>query len=457
MQLADLKIKDVYPSITNTRTDYNGQDMAELVKSIDAVGLLNPIIVRKAAEQRGTDTYEVIAGHRRLYALKNLGRETIPARVLEATDDGALQMQIIENLHRKDLNPIEEAKAFRHLADTARLDAGGIAAMADKSVAYVTRALTLLTLKEKTQFLIAGGHLSAAHGHQIARVEGKQRDTIEAFANTNMSWPKRLPTLAELRDHIDKTVARDLSQAVFPKDVANYGGTATPACTACPWNSGNQNVLFDGATKGSCTNPTCFTKRTNHAYKEMREKVETENPNLKFIGFAVSSGYNNQAEVKGFPIIDMAKRGKDMRAHPEKYGFAIMKPNRYDPKSKPSVLVVSLDKKEKPAAMTGDRDWEKERFVEQHVTAALKAVALKRVRTIEKRHLIQMLREQVADPGQLPKLSFPRLLVALWLAWLGDYNVAEKLNALGIETASVIKAAKEEAAELYAAEKEKTK
>lgn len=455
MKLAELSLKDIHPSDKNTRTDYNGTDMAELIKSITSVGLLNPIIVRKSGDMG----YEIVAGHRRYHALKKLGTETAAVQVVEATDEDADQIRLVENLHRKDLNPIEEAKAFQILVDHYRLDVASIAQRADKSDAYVTRALALLTLKPKTQDLIAAGSLSAAHGHQIARVEGKQRETIETYATTKLEWYKRFPMLDELKSQIEKTVSRDLAHAVFPKDVAKYGGTETPACVACPWNTGNQNALFDGAQKGSCTNPGCFTKRTNFAFSQMRDKVLAEQPKLTFIGFSADPGHYSVRDVKGYPIIDHAKRRKDIVTHPEKFGFSIRKPNRYDTKSKASIVMVSLDKKERPEQpQRQDRDWEKERFINERIVMALRVLAANEVVKLEKKHVLQMLdndgNTDISDKD-IKKMSMDDLLVRLWIVNLGSYEVVEKLKAVGVDARETVKEATKKAEADYAIEKAK--
>lgn len=455
MKLAELSIKEVSPSDSNTRTDYNGTDMAELVKSIESVGLLNPIIVRKVGDMG----YEIVAGHRRFHALKKMGKETIPARVMEATEEDAAQIRLIENLHRKDLNPIEEAKAFHQLFDDHLLTAEAIAQRADKSVAYVTRALALLSLHPKTQELIANGFITAAHGHQIARVEGKQRQKIEAYATTKDQWSKQYPTLVYLKNEIEKNVEKDLTHAVFPKDVEKYGGTETPACTACPWNTGNQNALFDGAQKGSCTNPGCFTKRTNFAFNGMRDNVLMDLPKITFIGFSSDPGYHDAQDVKGYPILaQTATRMKDVRLHPEKYGFSIRKTNRYDAKSKASVVVVSLDKKEQPSPQRGEqKDWEKERFVQGHVHHALIDLADTSVKKLQQKHLVQMM--EAPEPKEvkaLMKAPFDDVLKALWLNWLGNWQVAEKLEAVGIKTSELVKTTTKEAEAVYADQKAKT-
>lgn len=455
MKLAELKLKEIHPSDQNTRVDYNGSDMAELIKSITSVGLLNPIIVRQAGDMG----YEIVAGHRRYHALKKLGTEQVSVQIVEATDEDASQIRLIENLHRKDLNAIEEARAFAQLRDVHTLTVQGISERADKSIAYVTRALALLSLPKKAVKAIESGVLPPEHGHQIARAPEKQRETLTEFATKVGEWTKRVPTFDELTREIARKVEKDLKSAPFPKDVANYGGTETPECNVCPFNTGNQEVLFDGAVEGKCTNPGCFTKRTNFVYGEMRDKVQAQMPKLTFIGFASMPGYMEFREIKGYPIVPHSKM-KAVRANPEKYGFSIVKPSAYNTKTGAKVYFVNLDKKAKPEPDQGQqKDWEKERFVEQHVNKALVALVRQSIKKVERKHLLRMIMSENGgnDPREFASWTFDDMVLNILLGWIGDWQVAEKVEALGIKTADVRKKAAAEAAELYAAQKEKTK
>lgn len=327
---------------------------AELRASIEKHGLLSPLVAREV-EGGG---YMLIAGHRRLEALRGLGWKKFPIILVDASDQAALEIQVTENLQRQDLGPLDEAKAFQSLWELHReWSVKDLAGRVDKSVAYVTKALSLLGLSDKTHKLIESGKLTPEHGHQIARVEGKQRETIERFATTANEYTKELPRLDELIREIEKSVERDLDRAVFPKDVANYGGTETPACVECPANTGNQSALFAGAEKGSCTNPGCYTKRTNAWYADMREGAAGNLEGVKFVGITSQSGYSSEgpSDIKGFPIVEVCKgagpskkTAAALKEKPGKYGFAILKPSRWDTATKkPSIVIVALDKKAK--------------------------------------------------------------------------------------------------------------
>ena len=112
-QLKTLPISEIYPNPFQPRIEFSDEELAELSQSISENGLIQPIIVRKS----DIIGYELIAGERRLRACKRLGMTEIPAVVKEVTDQESRKQAIIENLQRSNLNPIEEAKAYRNLID----------------------------------------------------------------------------------------------------------------------------------------------------------------------------------------------------------------------------------------------------------------------------------------------------------------------------------------------------
>ena len=451
----------------NIRTSANAISEKELADNISKVGLLNPLLVQRVDKDDGG--FKLIAGHRRFRAVKSLGWKTVPVRVVEATHEAALEMQIAENLQRQDLTPLEEARAFESLLKLHRdWLAADVAKRTDKSVAYVMRALSLLTLKPKTLELIANGAIEAEVGHQIARVEGKQRDTVESFATTKGSWTKEYPSLDDVKTQIERTVAKDLTKAVFPKDVANYGGTTTPACAACPSNTGNQDVLFDGAEKGSCTNPGCFAKRTAAWYKEFQQKAATKLEGLKFVGAVSHPGYGTLETVKGFPLIDAKKNKERMEKNPEKFGFAVVRPSRFDTKTKPEVVVVSLNKAEKPKAAP-QHDYKKDQFVSENVKSALNMAAWKKCRALKPFELEALFRDLVSEQvlttvmlfegGKnidkfIKQLEPTDMLWLLFMSTIPGWEAnAKNWDRFGIEAQKIAEAAKKEAEEKYSKQK----
>lgn len=461
MKVAKLTMKEVFPSQTNARVDYNGTDMAELVKSIESVGLLSPIIVRQA----GDIGYEIVAGHRRYHAMKKLGKEEIDVQVVEATDEDAALIQLTENLHRKDLNAIEEARSFAYMRDAFSLDVEAIARRADKSVPYVTRALALLTLPKVAVQAIESGKMPAEHGHQIARAPEKEREKLAKWAADDSGWSKQIPTLADLKREIEKKLERDLKTAVFPKEV-EYASAM--ACTVCPHNTGNQSVLFDGAKAGKCTGPACFGKKTAAFYREMQAAGEKQFPGLKFVGLGTRN-WSEEKEFKGYRILSLGGAKKDVLAKPDDHGFGIYKPTQYGSLKKPTFVIVSLKKSAAPAR-EAQPDYEKQRFVEERVRVALTRHAYDSIKKVTRDHVIGMIqgggslwvalgcKTDKDVKALVKKASFDDLLRMLWVSRLG-WNITSAMEEAGIKYADVQKDAIKKAEAEYAAiaKKEKSK
>lgn len=340
--LQHVKVKSLKASPWNRASDKNGE-MGELVDSVKMHGILQPLIARVVG---GETPYEIVAGHRRWTAAKAAGLEEVPVLVvLHMTDQDAKLAQITENLQRKNLNPMEEARAFEHLRGENHT-AQTIADMAAKDVKYVHRSLELLTLPKKAQAALEGGLITAAHGHQLARIGPTQIEALTTYAITK-GYKGDVPTLTDLKAEIGRRVEKKLSQAPFEKDKP-YAGKV--ACVGCPKNTGNQDVLFDDAQEGYCTFNTCFAAKLKQFYKDLQTKGEQKWPNLKFIGTA-SSSYNETQTIKGYEVVEAADpkvkkaiefKAKDPKANHnqvEGYGFGIVKPSNWGT-SKVAKLVV---------------------------------------------------------------------------------------------------------------------
>ncbi len=141
--------------------------MAELAHSIREVGLLQPIVVRR----RGESTYELVMGERRLRASRDAGVATIPAIVRDTTDDDLLRDALLENLHRADLNPLEEAAAYQQLLDDFGCTHEELASRIGRSRPQISNTLRLLRLAPAVQRRVAAGVLSAGHARTLLAVE----------------------------------------------------------------------------------------------------------------------------------------------------------------------------------------------------------------------------------------------------------------------------------------------
>ena len=153
----------IRPNPLQPRTRFDEEAMTSLASSIREVGVLQPVLVRETAE----DEYELIAGERRWRAARRAGLQTIPVLVQSATDVHSLEQALVENLHREDLNPLEEAGAFQQLVDEFGYTHEQVAARVGRSRTAVTNILRLLQLPAGVQRALADGDLTAGHARAL--------------------------------------------------------------------------------------------------------------------------------------------------------------------------------------------------------------------------------------------------------------------------------------------------
>jgi ParB family chromosome partitioning protein len=162
--LKEVPLEEIAPNHRQPRTEFDDEALDGLAASIKAVGVLQPVVVRARPE----GGYELIVGERRWRAARRAGLERIPAVVREAGEEDLLRDALIENLHREDLNPLEEAAAYRQLLDDVGMTHEELAERVGRSRATITNALRLLGLAPTVQRRIATAALSAAHGRALA-------------------------------------------------------------------------------------------------------------------------------------------------------------------------------------------------------------------------------------------------------------------------------------------------
>lgn len=162
--LREVPIASVRPNPLQPRTHFDEASLASLASSIGALGVLQPILVREVDD----GTYELIVGERRWRAARRAGLQRIPVLIREGTTDAqSLEQALVENLHRQDLNPLEEAAAYQQLIDEFELTHEEVAARVGKSRAAVTNTLRLLQLPAGVQQSVADGTISAGHARAL--------------------------------------------------------------------------------------------------------------------------------------------------------------------------------------------------------------------------------------------------------------------------------------------------
>jgi ParB family chromosome partitioning protein len=165
-QFAELRVDDIHPNRKQPRSVFDEDEMAELVHSVREIGVLQPIVVRKSTESGG-EPYELVMGERRWRATKEAGLETIPAIIRATGDDDLLRDALLENLHRSQLNPLEEAAAYQQLLEDFGATHEELADRIGRSRPQVSNTIRLLRLPPLVQRRVAAGVLSAGHARAL--------------------------------------------------------------------------------------------------------------------------------------------------------------------------------------------------------------------------------------------------------------------------------------------------
>lgn len=172
----ELDIDKIERDVKQPRKTFSKEELDELTESIREKGIITPILVR-----RTNDTYTIVAGERRFRAAKQAHLKTVPVIVKEFTDKEVLEISLIENIQREDLNPVEQAEAYKRLSDEFGATQEAIAKSIGKSRPVVTNKMRLLTLSEKIQEYLRKGQLTEGHARILLSIEENKRDE---FATT---------------------------------------------------------------------------------------------------------------------------------------------------------------------------------------------------------------------------------------------------------------------------------
>jgi len=173
-RVIEINIGDIDPNRDQPRRRFDEQTLAELAQSIGSVGVIQPILVKAAGGR-----YQIIAGERRWRAARLAGLPSIPAIVREADTMVAMQVALIENLQRDDLNPVEQAAAIRALMDQCGFTQESVAEQLGRSRPAIANLLRLLTLPEAVLDMIREGRLSAGHARALVTLPGSDKRKLD--------------------------------------------------------------------------------------------------------------------------------------------------------------------------------------------------------------------------------------------------------------------------------------
>jgi ParB/RepB/Spo0J family partition protein len=256
-------------------------EIIELVASVKLNGILQPILLRPSPPAaKHKKRFEMIFGHRRILAGRIAGLAQIPAQIKEVADDQILIHQVTENLQRKDVHPMDEAIAFKSLIDKRAMTIENVAALAAKSIPFVTQRLKLNDLIPELQKDFKRNKFSIAHALEFCRISpDDQKKAMKSNKNGNDGYD----TVKRLQWHIQNEVVHNLSKAPWKKDDTTLV-PAAGACKVCPKRSGANRSLFgDILADDRCFDGSCYDKKMD-AWMAVRiaEVLETK-PNIQIV------------------------------------------------------------------------------------------------------------------------------------------------------------------------------
>ena len=272
---AHVPLARIVASTTNPRRHFDAAKLADLAESISASGVHQPVLLRPLPGARVAETatmgprpeYELVSGERRYRASQQAGASTIPAMVRALTDDQVLEIQLVENLQRDDLQPLEEAEGYDRLmhAHDPALTAEQIGQRIGKSRSYVYGRLKLLNLGPEGQKALQEGWLEPSTALLVARMPSHK---MQADALGNLKdWQGRVLSHREASALIERQYMLKLAEAKFKITDATLVPSAG-SCRECPKRTGADPDLF-ADVKGAdvCTDPACY-KGKEHAHQE---------------------------------------------------------------------------------------------------------------------------------------------------------------------------------------------
>jgi len=256
-------------SRTNPRRVFDEAALKELAESIRSQGILSPLLVRPIADHR----FEIVAGARRYRAALLAEAETVPVRIVPLTDAQALEAQLIENLQRRDVHPLEEAQGFRALLmlEEPKYSIEQIAAKTGKSPAYCLQRVKLTELAAAVTEAFAKDEIGIGHALLLAKLQpAEQEQALAACYQEQYSSgkPKRiLLPVRYLKEWIEQNILLILKDAPFSKSDVTLN-PAAGSCDDCPKRTGANALLFADIAQDACTDPACYQAKVDGFVKQ---------------------------------------------------------------------------------------------------------------------------------------------------------------------------------------------
>lgn len=218
-----VKIEKIEPNREQPRQKFDEESLAQLADSIKRYGVIQPIVVREKG-----DFYEIIAGERRWRAARQAGLKEIPVIVKPYTESQSVEIALIENIQRENLNPIEEAQAYERLLDEFKLTQDEVAERVSKSRVAVTNSLRLMKLTDKVKQMLIDGQITAGHARALLALEDsrEQEALAERVCVEKLSVRETEKIIRDLKKPKAETQPILASDAIFYNELKNKMETA---------------------------------------------------------------------------------------------------------------------------------------------------------------------------------------------------------------------------------------
>ncbi len=286
-----ISINQIDVSKTNPRKHFDENALRELSQSIKEHGILQPVLVRPMNDkEEGFEQFELVCGERRYRAALLAGVEDIPVNIRVLTDDEAFELQIVENLERKDVHPLDEADAFKKMLDSGKYTIADIAAKMAKAESFIAQRLKLVDLIDDIRADFIAGHLGVGHAILIARCDEFKQLDIYKEAQPYREGVPEYGTISELKETIEED-SYLLTEAKFDTTDDKLLSD-TCACTVCPKRSGANPVLFEDMAEDRCFDKSCFDNKNDAFIEKEVAKIISEGKNTPIL-----AGYSKPSDL----------------------------------------------------------------------------------------------------------------------------------------------------------------
>lgn len=258
----NIPVSDITPSSLNPRKTFDQDALCELADNIKENGLIQPITVRKLAKGENFK-YEIVCGERRFRATQIAGMTEIQCIIKDLDDKQAFAAMIIENLQRKDVDPMEEAAAFHKLYTEGTMQVKEIAKILGKSSSYVVSRIQLNNVLPEYLPLLRNGNIYLNQLIEIAKLTKEQQEVLfrDCFTEASIArWPIKYITIDILHQWIDEHVMQYLDTADFPLGDATF--SCGKDCEGCPFNTKNKPESYGDTARPRCMDMKCFRQKS---------------------------------------------------------------------------------------------------------------------------------------------------------------------------------------------------